>query len=373
MKSFSKNGNEQIGGNGRPDLGFDGVGGGSVERLDAQVLFDPFEEQFDLPARLEQFGYGHSVELKIVGQKHQRSIFFGIEVANAPQRVGVLLRRIERRKQNRLIADQSRGAVDRMGIAPPEVETFSGSGHKERLGLVKDVESLEIQVSPVHDVEGSGNGCEHIQNVYIVKQTIGNMNKFGDIASEVEQCVQLDSRLGCPERSPGKKRKAQIDGRGIQGVDRCVQVEAQFLLGIKLPGFGNEDLCEVRVDTPVSGFVGMREVVPRDRAANAHVVELRAHRTKTSLDVAKTFAKGELSECQDAEMLCTRECLDLVIASVAIDAGIEATPRNMGHQLRKYRRTGIHRPSSKSVGRRIRAKSSRCRSSFVTTLVKQTC
>ena len=33
-----------------PDLGFDGILRGAVEGFDAQVLFDPFEEQFDLPA-----------------------------------------------------------------------------------------------------------------------------------------------------------------------------------------------------------------------------------------------------------------------------------------------------------------------------------
>ena len=32
------------------DLGFDGVLGSSEEAFDAQVLLDPFEEQFDLPA-----------------------------------------------------------------------------------------------------------------------------------------------------------------------------------------------------------------------------------------------------------------------------------------------------------------------------------
>jgi hypothetical protein len=31
-------------------LGFDGVFGFAEERLDAQVLFNPFEEQLDLPA-----------------------------------------------------------------------------------------------------------------------------------------------------------------------------------------------------------------------------------------------------------------------------------------------------------------------------------
>ena len=43
-------GNEDVDRHGDPDLRFDGVFGGAEERLDAQVLLDPFEEQFHLPA-----------------------------------------------------------------------------------------------------------------------------------------------------------------------------------------------------------------------------------------------------------------------------------------------------------------------------------
>jgi hypothetical protein len=35
---------------GNPNLRFDGILGGAEERLDAQMLFDPLEKQFNLPA-----------------------------------------------------------------------------------------------------------------------------------------------------------------------------------------------------------------------------------------------------------------------------------------------------------------------------------
>jgi len=40
---------DQVGTYGRPDLGFDGIDALPVKRLDAKILFDPFEEQFNLP------------------------------------------------------------------------------------------------------------------------------------------------------------------------------------------------------------------------------------------------------------------------------------------------------------------------------------
>jgi len=48
MQAFLENSDEQINGDGAPDLGAHGVGAGAVKGFDAQMLLDPFEEQFDL-------------------------------------------------------------------------------------------------------------------------------------------------------------------------------------------------------------------------------------------------------------------------------------------------------------------------------------
>ena len=43
--------------------------GGSVERLDAQVLLDPLEEEFDVPAAAVHFGKGVGVQVEMVRQQ----------------------------------------------------------------------------------------------------------------------------------------------------------------------------------------------------------------------------------------------------------------------------------------------------------------
>ena len=48
-----------------------------------------------------------------------------------------------------------------------------------------------------------------------------------DIASEIEQCVQLDGRFGRTKRSPRKHRQAQIDGGGIQSVNGFSQIDSK--------------------------------------------------------------------------------------------------------------------------------------------------
>jgi hypothetical protein len=47
---FLDDGHQHIGPDSDPHLGFDGIGCGAKKGFDAQVLFDPFKEQFYLPA-----------------------------------------------------------------------------------------------------------------------------------------------------------------------------------------------------------------------------------------------------------------------------------------------------------------------------------
>ena len=57
MYLFFDNGYQHVNRNCNPDLGLDGILGGSIKRFDTKVLLDPFEEDLDLPATLKQLGY----------------------------------------------------------------------------------------------------------------------------------------------------------------------------------------------------------------------------------------------------------------------------------------------------------------------------
>ena len=67
METFSNDGDEDIGGNGDPDLGLYRIFRSAVECLDTEMLFDPFEEQFYLPSALVEFGDSQSRQFEIVG------------------------------------------------------------------------------------------------------------------------------------------------------------------------------------------------------------------------------------------------------------------------------------------------------------------
>ena len=75
------------------------------------------------------------------------------------------------------------------------------------------------------------------------------------------------------ELSPGEKRKAQVDGCGIEGVGGVIQGNAKILVGIKLSRVLNESLGKVGIDAPLSVFVGFGQSTARDLAADACMIK----------------------------------------------------------------------------------------------------
>jgi len=95
LEKLASDGNEQLGADGDPDLSFYRVGAGSIKCLDTHMLLDPFEKQFDLPAKSVEVSYRKSWRREVVGQKNQEQVASGIEELYAPYRIGVSLGRIK--------------------------------------------------------------------------------------------------------------------------------------------------------------------------------------------------------------------------------------------------------------------------------------
>ena len=88
------NGHKDIHADGNPDLGFHRVVAGAVKGFDSQMLFDPFEEQFDLPAALVEPGDRERWEGEVVRQEHEAALVFGIVEDDAAERIGIQPRRL---------------------------------------------------------------------------------------------------------------------------------------------------------------------------------------------------------------------------------------------------------------------------------------
>jgi len=81
----------QHGDQSRPDLRLHGVGTGSEEGLDLQVLFDCFEKQLDLPAVLVDRRDCCCRKLQVVGKKDHRFLLIFKPDLHEPKEVLVAL------------------------------------------------------------------------------------------------------------------------------------------------------------------------------------------------------------------------------------------------------------------------------------------
>ena len=104
---------EDVDRDGDPDLGLHCIFGCPEEPLDPQMLLDPFEEQFDLPAAFVERADGRGRQPELVGEEHQRSPRFGVPQADAPQVFGVMLAGVVTIQGDGLIADDTGRTVCR--------------------------------------------------------------------------------------------------------------------------------------------------------------------------------------------------------------------------------------------------------------------
>jgi hypothetical protein len=343
MQAFLGNGDQHVSADRDPDLRLDRVLGGSKKRFDPQVLLDPLEEQFDLPALAIQVCNQLGFEREVVGQESDAlaRIVFGHHPA---QRGGVILAGIENRQDAGLIAhDVGVGFVHRVGVAALELGVRFGSGDKEGIGLVNHKQPPEIEVTPVQQLIGTGLDGQLIQSVDLVGLVVGDVNKRGDGAAQVQQSVQFDGGLVRAKRCPRINRQTQIYLRGVESINRCVQVDGQGVLRIQGPRHGDQVLGKVGVDLPRSSGIGMGQGIARDSlATQTHVIQTLGLGAQVDLDVAQGLAVRQLGKGHRQELVHAGEVLDLVIASVGGHASAKSAQRQEGHELRENKLALVH-------------------------------
>ena len=116
MKFLPDDQNEDASGHGAPHLRLHGVLAVAQEMLDPQVLLDPFEEQFDLPAVLVERADRQRRQCGVVGQEGQRLARLGVLEFDAPQVLGVIANRVLAGEHHELIADQAGVPVHRVDL-----------------------------------------------------------------------------------------------------------------------------------------------------------------------------------------------------------------------------------------------------------------
>ena len=139
---------------------------------------------------------------------------FRIAIADAAQRIGISVLGDRPGRYHGLVKAQAGGFVHGPGVAAGATEVFLGAGDKEGAGLMEAMESGEVEIAAIHDIEGTGFPDQLVEDVDVVNTARRDNDHGGQVALQRQQRVQFDGGLALPKCGPGKQREAQVSLSG---------------------------------------------------------------------------------------------------------------------------------------------------------------
>ena len=250
--------NETIGDDGHMDLDAYSIFRLSPEGLDLEVLFDPFEEELDLPSVAVQQSDILGIEVEVVGVVGKGSLQFRGIVDDSSEFSRIVFLVILPRETDCLVSDDivlslkevfSRNdLICRMALLPND---------KECTREVDDKESRKVKVPSVKHIAGKRLVCEPIHGVDIVDISVGDSVENRDLRDNVNLGMDSDARLCRTKLCPPENRHAQVDCRRVDSIESSMQLE--FSDDTLLLGNLHHVECELLKDAIVSDGICFRE------------------------------------------------------------------------------------------------------------------
>ena len=196
----------------------------SPERLDLEVLLDPFEEQLDLPPVFIKEGDVLGCKIEVVRVVSERAVPVGSIIDDTSDLARILFLVLILRKDNGLVTqDVVRSVKNVFAINDFIVRTLLLADDKEGSRYGNLVKSGEVKVSSVKDVACQRLVCEPVHSIDIMHVGIGNSVEHGNLRDDIHLSVNLDARLRASELCPAKERHAKVDSSGVNGIEPPVQ------------------------------------------------------------------------------------------------------------------------------------------------------
>ena len=294
--------NHEIGANRNPNLGVDRVLAGAIKHLDSEVLFDPLEEEFDLPSVFVDGGDSQCRQLEIVCQERETLLVHLVKISNASDQLRVTLLPFRTAQADALIAPQSGGLVYRSRLVDGKLRISFTADHEGGTGDCYAEEPQKIKVTTIENIDTPSLEIHLIKEVNIMHTSLCKAYEYRDRAGQIDLRMQFNCRFGSLEIRPREHREAEVYGGGIDGVNDLVEIQAVGIASMEQPSFADENMGESFVSSPVPVQVGVSEVCPRDVATHTHAIEVWAF-AETSLNVAKALTESELGEEHREELV----------------------------------------------------------------------
>ena len=191
--------------------------------LDRQVLLDPLEEGLDLPTLAIDFCDGEGRQVEAIGEEDEELVRFGVAKRNTAQAVWIGEFRFWSGEQDALIAAQSRRWVDRTRGGPSVARIVLGANDERDLALMQRLQSGEIEIAAIDDDDRTGWPVNQVEHINVVHLACRDMDENGNGAAQVDDGVGFDGGFGRAEVRPGEQCQAQIDGGGVQRIERFLE------------------------------------------------------------------------------------------------------------------------------------------------------
>ena len=342
LELFVKDCDHQVGADRNPDLGLHRVGARAIVMLDSQVALDPSKEQLDAPAQLVEHGNRQSRNFQVVGQEDQLFAGFHIVVSDFPKEDGKRLPRFGESRFSNMVAAQAGKPVHRLREMPRELEIGFCTGDKESSGLGNQRQTREVHVAAIHEIKSSSFEKEAVEPSHVVLSRPSNVDASRNWATQVDLCVHLDARLGLTKVRPRKQSKRQVDRRGIQRVDRIVQIDTEILARIKRPGFAHQTFGQILPNPPVPVFVGIRESRFGNRFCETKMIKCVGLGVEAGSDVAQSVPGSHLRENHASELLAASEMSNGERGLVPLYDAVECLAMNQIENLGDNEAAGVH-------------------------------
>lgn len=295
-------GHHEVNASGDPDLGTNGVVTGAVKDLNSKILFDPFEEELDLPTTLVNGGDGQCGQGKIVRKECQAFLRLRIDKRNTAKAFRVIPLSLCGSQYYDLIAPEAGGFVNDARLAHGESGIRFASYNEESARHMDTKEAPEIQVGTIKNIDTSNLKDHTIEEVYVMYRSFGNADKHWNRACKVDLCMQLNRRLSPSKICPRKNCETQVDSRRIHSINHLIYIQSVRLVNVQLSSLTNEDMAERFIDSPIPELICVGKVGSGDVTPDAHNITMLTV-AQTSFDIAQTLSKSNLRKGHRKELI----------------------------------------------------------------------
>ena len=253
--------NEAVCDDGDVNLYPDSILGITPERFDLEMLLDPFEEKFHLPAVAVKQGNVLACEIEVVGVVGERLPKVGSVVDNSSDfswvipPVSITCETDCLVKQNIVFSIDGLVSVDNLEFWMPllaDDEKCPAEMYGEKPG--------EVEISPVEYVYSIGLIPDTVHELGVMHVGIGNAVEYGYLRGDVNLGVDFDAGLCAAKMRPTEDGHTEVDCSGIDSIETPMKLKP--LGDSTLLGKRHHIESEFLEDSRLTEHIGFRESVP---------------------------------------------------------------------------------------------------------------